>query len=229
MQKLSHFQNSRAFSPEHSAGGTGSNSPVSSLRKEPEKSRKIDQRVRMTRKLFRQALTELLQEKNLQSITVKELCEAAGVNRGTFYAHYADLYDLMEQIEDEIYEELQAALRILDESKSRPEGPTPFSLYAALMGFIRKNSDMCAFLLSEHGDRTFLGRLFEAGREACIQAYKEGFPSASREDLELFYDFVSSGCVGILRRWIGNGMVPSETSIAQSLEAMITGAQAFLR
>lgn len=61
---------------------------------------KNDQRIRLTKMLIRKAFTELLQNKPVQSISVKELCTAAGINRGTFYAHYTDIYDLMHQIED---------------------------------------------------------------------------------------------------------------------------------
>ena len=56
---------------------------------------------------IRQALLTLLKEKPLQNITVRELCQAAGINRGTFYTHYRDIYDLMEQIEEELTEEFK--------------------------------------------------------------------------------------------------------------------------
>ena len=58
-----------------------------------------DRRTRVTRLLIRRAFTELLRRKPIQSITVKELCEEAGINRGTFYAHYTDIYALRDAIE----------------------------------------------------------------------------------------------------------------------------------
>ena len=47
---------------------------------------------------IRQAFTKLLREKPIQRIAVKELCQEAGVNRSTFYAHYQDIYDLLTKI-----------------------------------------------------------------------------------------------------------------------------------
>ena len=47
-----------------------------------------DQRTQLTYSLLRQAFTDLLKQKPIQRITVKELCQKAGVNRSTFYAHY---------------------------------------------------------------------------------------------------------------------------------------------
>ena len=49
--------------------------------------KKQDQRTRLTRMLIRQSLTTLLQKKPIQSISIRELCELAGINRGTCYAH----------------------------------------------------------------------------------------------------------------------------------------------
>lgn len=53
-----------------------------------------DHRARVTQILIQKALTKLLREKPIHRISVKELCEEAGINRGTFYAHYTDIYDL---------------------------------------------------------------------------------------------------------------------------------------
>ena len=59
-------------------------------------SEKVDPRVRRTRRLLQQALTELMAEKSLRSITVQDIAERATVNRVTFYAHFPDKYALLE-------------------------------------------------------------------------------------------------------------------------------------
>ena len=55
--------------------------------------------VRQTKQRLYEALVHLLQQKSLREITVRELTELAGISRGTFYFHYADIYALMEQME----------------------------------------------------------------------------------------------------------------------------------
>ena len=50
-----------------------------------------DHRTRVTKMLIRRAFTDLLRSKPIQSITIRELCERAGINRGTFYCHYTDI------------------------------------------------------------------------------------------------------------------------------------------
>jgi len=57
---------------------------------------RVDPRVRRTRRLLQQALTELMAEKSFRSITVQDIAERATVNRVTFYAHFADKDALLE-------------------------------------------------------------------------------------------------------------------------------------
>ena len=61
--------------------------------------KKEDRRVRRTKKLLTQALTELMQQKQIKDITVTELTEKADMNRGTFYLYYRDVFDMIEKIE----------------------------------------------------------------------------------------------------------------------------------
>ena len=61
-----------------------------------------NRRVKYSKKLIQDSLLQLLQEKPLEKITVKELCERADVNRGTFYRYYEDIFDLFETIEQSL-------------------------------------------------------------------------------------------------------------------------------
>ena len=75
-----------------------------------EEMKKEDRRVRRTRKILTQALTELLQQKQVNEITVKELTDLADMNRGTFYLYYKDIYDMLERIEDNLFNALNEIL-----------------------------------------------------------------------------------------------------------------------
>ncbi|MDR2356400.1 MAG: TetR/AcrR family transcriptional regulator [Clostridiales Family XIII bacterium] len=85
------------------------------------KEHKNDIRARYTRRVLRDCLLLLLEKKPLRRITVRELCEAAAVNRATFYAHYTDIFDLMEQLTDglraEIIDHVRAHMLESDENK----------------------------------------------------------------------------------------------------------------
>lgn len=66
---------------------------------------KVDSRTIHTKALIRRTLLDLMQESPFLKVTVKELCEKAGINRGTFYLHYRDLWAVLEELEDEVLSE----------------------------------------------------------------------------------------------------------------------------
>lgn len=61
---------------------------------------KNNQRYRDMDKKLKSTLLELLKNTDFEKVTVKKLCETACVNRTTFYAHYADIYEMMGQMEE---------------------------------------------------------------------------------------------------------------------------------
>lgn len=62
-----------------------------------ESSSKTDLRIIKTRRAISNALIELLQKKGINKITVAELSQKAEINKGTFYLHYVDIYDLYQK------------------------------------------------------------------------------------------------------------------------------------
>jgi len=64
---------------------------------------KENRRSRLTRRLLREALMELLKEKNISQISIKSICEKADMNRTTFYLHYQDQYALFDELINDVY------------------------------------------------------------------------------------------------------------------------------
>ena len=76
-----------------------------------ETSQNEDKRVKRTKRLLKETLTNLLLEKDIQQITVKSIVERADLNRGTFYLHYTDVYDLLKEIENEVSKKFRVKLQ----------------------------------------------------------------------------------------------------------------------
>ena len=74
---------------------------------------KTDRRIKRTRYLLVHALTSLMLKKSIKDITVKELCESVDINRGTFYLHYKDIYDMLEQTEQGLLEQFEQVFKII--------------------------------------------------------------------------------------------------------------------
>lgn len=185
-----------------------------------------DQRVRMTRMLIRKAFTELLNRKPIQSISVKELCELAGINRGTFYAHYTDTYDLLAGLEEEMLEDFKKALGPLLEAEGADL--TPLKVTAGIFRCLKDNADLCTVTLGPYGDKEFATRLLQIGRERCMESYSAFFAGASRRNLEFFYAFVSAGYIGVLEKWLAEGMSTEIDELARISEGIMLQGIRFL-
>lgn len=189
--------------------------------------KKGDQRTRLTKMLIRKALTTLLSQKPIHSISVKELCEEAGINRGTFYSHYADIYDLLDKIEEEMMCDFQEALQplLVDNENSL----TPLKITTGIFNCLKENADLCIVTLGPYGDKRFAGQLLDVGREKCLACYSRQFGETSPNQLEYYYAFVSSGCIGLLEKWLNDGMTESAADIAQIAENIMLQGIRFLK
>ena len=67
---------------------------------------KNNRRSQLSRELIQNAFLALLKEQDLKKISVRSICEKAGINRTTFYKYYLDVYDLLEKIEGDLTAEL---------------------------------------------------------------------------------------------------------------------------
>ena len=179
--------------------------------------KKEDRRVRRTKKLLTQALTQLLQEKQINEITVKVLTNLADMNRGTFYLYYKDIFDMLQKIEDGLFESLDEIVSLHEhDDVARQTAPILLDLFH----FIEDNQEMCRVLLSPHGDMNFLHKLNQVVREKCLQMWPN---EDDKKDatFEYHYSFVVYGCVGVFRAWLnGNCQEPAE-KMAEMADAMI--------
>ena len=67
-----------------------------------------DRRVKYTKRVLQEAVLELLKTRPIATLTIKEVCELADVNRGTFYLHYSEPKEILKEIENEFISENMA-------------------------------------------------------------------------------------------------------------------------
>lgn len=71
---------------------------------------KIDKRIVKTTKNIKRVLVELMAEEGFKNVTVRQIVNRAKINRGTFYLHYKDKFDLLEQLEKDLLEALTVVI-----------------------------------------------------------------------------------------------------------------------
>ena len=154
-----------------------------------------DTRVQMTKRLLHESLLKLLKEKPISRVTVKELVDTAGLNRGTFYLHYDTPFSLLKEIENDfIQNNLELFESFMRDGYDR-------SYLSMLFESVWKNRDMYSILMGPNGDPSFLNSLCEFSRERTIDEWNTEFPKYSRDQLNFLYDFVFPGFTNLLVSW----------------------------
>jgi len=169
---------------------------------------KTDARVRYTKKVLRDSLIELLKAKPIQTITVKELCDKAQINRATFYTHYAGPGDLLEQIENELFEQMSSkVIKRFTEDLLTEMTQLAFDIIA-------DNIELCRVLFSENGNRRFLDRIMSLARETAVTFWKAQYPQATECQIEFLFAYVVSGSVAVIEQWVRMGMKETPVELA---------------
>ena len=180
-----------------------------------------DIRVRRTKKLLRKGVAELGKTKSVNKITVKELTDLVEINRGTFYLHYKDVYDLVDSIEDELCEEFdQKVLTVTpDDILHRP-----VDVLETYFEYFRTHKDIINVLMGENGDAKFVYRFGELMNTKIVELFKGVFPNMSMEKYDFAYNYGKFGCIGILHCWgIKYAHLSSREVAEKALALILTG------
>lgn len=171
-----------------------------------------DRRVRKTKKLLRDGLAQLMNEKPIKNITVRELSELVDINRGTFYLHYKDIYDMVESIQNEMFEEFY---KVFDEYEVDGSKKTLTSVLADIFEHIAAESDIVVALIGKNGSALFVDRLKNIVKEKCLSSMYYEMNVGKTTELKYFYHFAVSGFIGIFQEWLNGGMKETPQEMAE--------------
>ena len=163
------------------------------------------------------AFWSLYCEKRIEKITVKEITQKAGYNRGTFYEYFIDVYDVLEQIE-------QSLIPALDElppiTMPNHNMGMPLDMFLKLY---EQNSKYYSVLLGDNGDPAFASKLKNSTKPILKQAIPENHDLDPTE-LDFILEYVLSAMIGIMSYWFRQDKVlPAEDLITLMIELMENG------
>ncbi|MCX8131414.1 MAG: TetR/AcrR family transcriptional regulator C-terminal domain-containing protein [Clostridia bacterium] len=188
------------------------------------KNEKADRRVKYTKMFLKKGLVELMRENPISKISVKMLCETADINRSTFYAHYTDQYDLLEQLEQEVIEELKKF--ISKDAFSKQTIQTVHSL-KQILDYIAQNGDLFITLLSENGDSSFHREIMFLAQQKIISDIHNDLNIDARTS-EYLKSFAITGTLSIVQKWLIDGMIESTEEMTELVSKLLyKGPSAF--
>lgn len=175
---------------------------------------KSDRRVQYTKRVLQEAVLELLKTKSIDALSIKEICELADVNRGTFYLHYTQPHDVLKEIEHNFIEENMATF--MNYWEKQRDMSTMVKIFACIL----QNKGVCSVLMGENGDPHFLHSLENLCRDAVVDEWKKEFPQYERNSLVFLFDFVFTGSMRLILKWINDDQGISAEEFTQRLDRL---------
>ena len=159
-----------------------------------------DRRVLRTKKNIRQTFLQLLSEKSLTQLTVKELSEQADINRNTFYMYYSNIEDILSELEDELVQKL---VLVFEKELFDREVFDSYSFFENLNLAIQGDIELYRTL--NHSD--LLPHLILRAKNALIDVFfrKYNIPADSDSERYILYtEYAASGILSMYTKWFSN-------------------------
>lgn len=168
--------------------------------------------VKKTKKAFEDSLACLAREYPLNKITVKTLCEKAQLSRNAFYFHYRDIYDLVEEIENDFITEV---VGYLDDFREMGFPKNVLATIRSMVLLFARRKDVSLMLLDTTFSSTFVKRLGKLFSDFNFEYYRAYHKSDKRDVYDLFYTFISDGFYGMVRDWLlSDDPIPTDHFVA---------------
>ncbi len=170
--------------------------------------KKQDLRVIRTDRRIRETFLQLIDEVGFDAVTIKLLTERAEVNRGTFYHHYADKYELLERMTNEIFEKIEATFeREIPFVLINKTEDSPYRRIIPFLIFLYENRTLMRILLSPTSDGMFRKRVRDYMQQILFSGLHEQGERLVPEDYLIAY--LSAAHLGVIESWLSH---PNETT-----------------
>ena len=188
---------------------------------------KQDRRSARTKKELKAKLTSLISHgRSIESISVKELCAMADISRGTFYLHYNDIYALLDDVENDFFNEFR---NIFDGFDPEELADTPLPRIDGMLAFAERNSRLALALADNQIDMSFSRKIKDIAHDICFHSWSQLYPKSDRTKYEYFFSFIFSGCIDLILTWLRGGMKEPRSYMADLLELFMMNGAGVLR
>lgn len=167
---------------------------------------KGNRRILYTKKIIKESLIDLLQHKEIHEVTVTDICKKSDINRGTFYTHYKDTYDLLKSLEDELFNQ------ILEYIEETPVEDYKDVLLLKALELIQENKELCKILFSKQMKNDIIDRIIYIASKSKI----DKLVSSSKVDdmfLDYFIKYSVGGVISVVQAWLENDLNESPKKI----------------
>lgn len=179
----------------------------------------VDRRVLKTKRAIRNAFAKLMVEKDINDITIIELAETADINRKTFYNYYSGVYQVVEDIENDISQSYEELLGDIEFTKTME---APYSLFERFSILINMDPEFFGYLLSMNGNKALITRIMNLlknkTREKMVSQLE-----IEEYRAEIMIDYILSGMLSVYQHWFNSDKSVPIEEVTQIISTMSFG------
>ncbi len=179
---------------------------------------KIDRRIKRTKTMMRDALVDLMSEMPFGEITAKDITSRADLNRATFYLHYNNVFELLDELEDEIATSFS---QMVEKISIKQGEEWEYPIVGHICSFIVDNQKLCRCLLLNPRSDHFARKLTEIMKRKGLQVKEELGVRFDPVQEGYIHQFIASGAMGMMKQWLLEGMPISKDEMTDFVMLII--------
>lgn len=177
-----------------------------------------------SRMLIREAFVELMTQKHINKITVTDIAKVADINRGTFYAHYDNTLDVLEEIENDLIDKI---LEFIGEFKYDSYVTDTKLILKKLNEYFNQDIDFYRKLISSPGSQEFLQKIKVIFIDAMMNNKKIPDDIKTSYRFKISINYFAGGIIGLYQDWFSDNLEGSLDDLVYELNLIIRATDDF--
>lgn len=169
-----------------------------------------------SKKLINDALADLLIEKPLDKITVTDVVSRADINRGTFYAHYKDIPDVVDHLIEKTFSVIREAMISTSVTEINPE----HTLLSTIQAILEEDISFYRKILNSNAATIMQERLVAVVSEFMLEHMEQFYPG-KQEESQIAIRFCAGGLSNLYRDWFSGKLPYTLAEMTQAGETLI--------
>lgn len=177
----------------------------------------LDRRIIRTKVAIREALISLIEEKGFDAVLVSDIAERANINRGTFYLHYQDKFDLLEKTQKEIVDDIEhIVLRAKTLNLSDFDSvEKPLPILVAMFDYLKENAALMHAIFSLEGGIRFQAQIRQTVEKNLELEFLAGLKESNfLVPSHYLISYAISAHFGVIQDWLDRGCIESPREMA---------------
>lgn len=172
----------------------------------------MDRRIVMTKRMLKEALIEMLKEKDIYHVSIRELCDNADINRTTFYKYYGSQFDLLTDMENDLLEFIAKTVKSYEEE--------PEKIVSYTCKYLEENIEFARLIINNNVDPDFAQKVFsmDSIKDSALKKFR-GLKNEA--ELEYIYAFLTYGAFRMICIWLNKEKRETPEEIAKLLNQML--------